>query len=488
MKEYSIAVSSEIHNTLSGHLIRSDGQEDLCFALWYPSTGHNRTTALIFKVILPKKDDRNVHNNASFNAQYFERAVSEARRLDAGIVFLHSHPSFGWQDMSTDDIYTESSLAASTKGATGLPLIGMTLGLDGAWSGRFWVKKKSRFYERMWCRNVRVVGKYMDTTFSEKIAPIPSFKDELNRTISAWGEVNQAKLSRLVVGVVGCGSVGSMVAESLARMGVQNLKLFDFDTLQVHNLDRTLNARKKEALLNKAKVEVVGKSLLNSATVEGFKVDQVEYSIAEEKGYRKALDCDVLFSCVDRPLGRYVLNCIAFAHLIPVIDGGIKVLADSRGLKHADWRAHIVSPERVCLECLGQFNVAEVQLDRDGHLDDPRYIENNSDLIHRGSENVFAFSLNVSGLEVLRFLNYIFRPSKSQFVGPQIYHFLGGDIEFDTKICATNCHFPAKLARGDRDVTVYGRHITAEIAREKRRVLKSQVKNRIREFIYDVLG
>jgi hypothetical protein len=36
--------------------------------------------------------------------------------------------------------------------------------------------------------------------------------------------------------IIGCGAVGSTVAEMLTRMGVQKLHLYDFDTVSAHNL------------------------------------------------------------------------------------------------------------------------------------------------------------------------------------------------------------------------------------------------------------
>ena len=60
-------------------------------------------------------------------------------------------------------------------------------------------------------------------------------------------EVKQLLTSKLedktaVIGIIGLGSVGSMVAEALARMGMEKFVLIDFDKVEPHNLDRLVGA------------------------------------------------------------------------------------------------------------------------------------------------------------------------------------------------------------------------------------------------------
>lgn len=471
---YSVALPSAVHELAINHLIREDGQEDLCFALWNPSSGKNRTTALIQRLILPLDDERHVHGNASFTAAYFERALGEALKAQAGLAFLHSHPAHGWQGMSHDDIVAEQGHAAAVKAATGLPFVGLTAGTDGAWSARFWEKIAPRTYERRWCKSVRIVGNKLAFTLHPDTGKIPVFRPELTRTISAWGAEVQSHLANLTVGIVGTGSVGNIVAESLARMGVGHIRLLDFDRVKAINLDRLLFATSRDADRNRPKVEVLADALRVSGTAEKFTVEPLEWSIVEEEGFRLALDCDVLFSCVDRPLPRSVLNFIAYAHLIPVIDGGLRIRAHERTqkLRHADWRAHTAIPTRPCLECLGQYDPGLVSVERDGYLDDPSYISglpDNHSLKH--NENVFAFSLSVASFEVLQFLLLIVAPSGLSNPGAQIYHFVTSSLEADELTeCKPNCLYPGYIALGDvAPIKVTGRHLAAENARAERR-------------------
>ena len=216
-----VAFTQDAHLAATSHLLqhfeRGALQEDLCFALWQPSTGATRHTALIDEIILPLDGDRDLHGNVSYNPEYLSRSLDLAIARNLGLAFMHSHPSPGWQGMSKPDVLAERDRLAYPAGATGLPLVGLTTGTDGHWSARFWYRD-GRQMVRHWCRQVRVIGPRSYTAYyNDDTTPPPPRRNVLKRTFDTWGIDAQATVSRLNVGVVGLGSVGAIVAESSAR-------------------------------------------------------------------------------------------------------------------------------------------------------------------------------------------------------------------------------------------------------------------------------
>jgi molybdopterin/thiamine biosynthesis adenylyltransferase len=448
---YSVAMTEELAALARAHLLRRDRQEDLCFALWRSSAGRTRTTALIHRLLLPTEGERRVHGNASFEAQFFERAMAEAAAEGAGLALMHSHPSArGWQGMSLDDVRAEQGNAGAVFGATRKPFVGLTLAGDGSWSGRFWMRTAPRTYARQNCATVRVVGNRLKVTYMDELAPPRVATAEQIRTVSAWGEEAQRDIVRLRVGLIGSGSVGGLVGDAVARTGFEDMLLMDFDVIEVHNLDRLGYATRAD--IGQLKVEVQAAHLAARATADPFRVESIPAAVFEEEGFRAALDCDVLFACVDRPWGRYVLNLIAYAHLIPVIDGGIAVRCNKHGkLAAADWKAHTATIGRPCLQCLRQYDPGLVQAEREGLLDDPTYISGlSNDHPLKMRENVFAFSMSCASMQMLQMLALTLDPLGQPNPGAQLYHFVGNITEAPVfEKCQTECQFPSVVALGD---------------------------------------
>ena len=456
---FEVTLTAKADSALNEHLLqhyRSEKlQEDLCFALWRPSTGKERRTALIDELILPSRDERALHGNASFEPSYLGRAMRIAREKKSGLVFLHSHPGPGWQGMSSTDIEAERDVLAYPAGATGLPLVGMTIGGDGYWSARFW-ERSGREMHRHWCEKVRVVGpKSYKTYFNDEIAQPSPRRNILKRTFDTWGQESQDALSRLRVGIVGLGSVGCIVAEALARIGIAQVTLIDPDRVEEHNLDRLLYGTIKD--IGKLKVDLAAQAMRRHATTEKISIKTLPVSVHEMAAYKEALDCDVLFSCVDRPVARDVLNYIANAHLIPVIDGGVAVVTDTvkDRLFSAHWRAHIVTPYHQCLRCSGQYNSSMVVMELDGSLDDPSYVSNLTPEERVGNQNVFPFSLGVASMEVNLMLRYLLAADWWPQVQQQEHQYITGETRIKNGKCHPNCTFLQRRALGDVESPFY---------------------------------
>lgn len=450
-RELSIAMTADLDRQLREHFAHGGRQEDLTFAFWRPSPGARRDTAVLVNLILPGPDERLLDGNVAFTADYFSR-VLETVPEESGIALLHSHLGPGWQDMSFDDIRAERDrLASAVAGRTGLPLVGLTWGTDGTWSARMWGRAAAFRYQPVDVPCVRVVGpEALALSYHPRLRPEPPPLPAQQATVSVWGTAAQHDLARLRVGIVGLGSVGSVIAEALSRVGVSDITLIDHDRLEQRNLDRTLHSTSRDVEAGTPKVRIAARAMPDSHTAVAMHLNEVPFNVLTTEGSAAALDCDVLVSSVDRPAPRWLLNTIAYAHLIPVVDGGVlaRVTPAGRPL-HIDWRIHTVGPSRACLACLGALRRSDVALDRAGLLDDPDYLQGLSDEERErfNRRNVFAFSLAVAAHQVLQLVGLVAASARVGGVGPQHYAAYPGDMTVTpTRPCEPDCEIAALTA------------------------------------------
>ena len=468
-RETSVAMTAALEKRLENLLVRDDGQEDICLATYHSSTGMSRSSALISDTVPPGPGDREVHGNATIMSDYIIRAAEIAQKDGCGLVFLHSHPGASkWQPMSGPDREAESSYAHLVHEITGLPLVGMTLATgDLEWSARHWDVGVGRDMDCTPSTNVRVIGDKLSVSWNDALRPPPKASARQIRTLSSWGDECQADLARRRILVVGAGSVGLDVIGRLAASGLCRVTVMDFDFVELHNLDRLIGAALRDVWLKRPKTHVAHREAIRAATTEGFRIDVSDRSICEPEGLKLALDHDLIFSCVDRPWPRSVLNALAYSDLIPVIDGGICIdTFDDRRMRNATWRSHVIRPGRPCMSCNGQLDLGEVALDRQGLLEDPEYIERAGISAEPVSQNVAPLSISVAASLLAQYVSYSVAPAGFGDPGPlqyalNIHHM--ARLGYNTR---PHCPVEPSETAGDQRIDLTGDHERAELQRQ----------------------
>lgn len=445
---YSVAMTDAVAEQARRHLLRPDGQEDVCLATYTVSTGRHRTTYLVTSLVLPEAGDRLVHGNASFTGPYLLRGAAHAANQDCGLVMLHSHPrGTGWQHLSLTDYDTELGYAHVAHRYTRGPLLGMTLaGSDNSWSARIWEPGETSPH---WAEAVRVVGPKLEPSWNDDLRSPPPRTAAQVRTVSAWPAA-QDSITRLRVLVVGVGSVGLDVAQRLAATGITDIGVMDYDIVKELNRDRMIGATRSDARRGRRKVDVAYRQMLVAATAQRPRFKRYHMSITTREGLAHALDYDVIISCVDRPWPRSVLNTLAYADLIPVIDGGLTLAVFPDGhMRSGSWRAHTLVPGRPCMLCTRQLNPADIQLDRQGLLDDPNYIEQSGREPVSGAPNVAAYSASVSAALLAQFVSLTVHPGRRGVPLPLRYLLSTHSLQPLTDTTGQFCQYELDTAIGD---------------------------------------
>lgn len=187
----------------------------------------------------------------------------------------------------------------------------------------------------------------------------PGDRVRWSRTIAALGgEDVWRRLIDLNVTIVGAGRTGSVVARSLAGVGVRHVVIVDPDVIEGHNVGESDGMHDRDLGLSKA---VVVSRYLNRLGPGGERsVVGVHASIWGRRGIELAKRSDVIVSCVDRDGPRLAAALIAAAHHRVMVDVATGILVDDAEMEGsarvpsrigADVR--VILPGEGCLLCRG---------------------------------------------------------------------------------------------------------------------------------------
>lgn len=167
---------------------------------------------------------------------------------------------------------------------------------------------------------------------------------------SFLGSKSEETLKSLRVAIIGLGGGGSHIAQQLAHIGVGNLFLFDFDTVDKEgtNLNRLVGGMEADAKAETLKVKVA-KRLISGidSTINVFSFDSSWHDNPEI--LRR---CDVIFGCVDSLLERRDLESATRRFLIPYIDIGMDV-NEVQDYFAISGQIILSMPGDPCMRCLG---------------------------------------------------------------------------------------------------------------------------------------
>lgn len=444
-----LVIQDEIRNEIEALLATAAPLESGCFCLVREAETANGRRLLVGEVLAPPDTgawDSQHTDQLVPSAEWMSFCVGAANQNDCGLLWVHSHPNpafpaeFSQADRRTLDRWANYFPRA----------------IDGAFAAAV-------VSPHGWFAEVAVAGKMISIprisgvgrTLSN-LAPairISALDDALDaRQRDALG-VAHDRLRELSVGLVGCGGLGSPIAEQLTRMGVKELVLLEHDVLDTPSNVRRVFGSRMEHLSQEPsppKVDIVGDHLdvLGLST----QVRRVDGDVRVEANFRKLLDCDVVLCATDTHGSRSVVNDLASAFLLPVIDVGVRASSRAGELAGLVAEVRVLTPTTPCLWCRGTINPMTIRAEnmpaeqRD-ELVAEGYLPNST---NSPEPSVVALTVLGGALATCALLSLL---SAEGEVAPSAYWidgFMGDSYENELAVPRPDCKCRQQVAMGDK--------------------------------------
>jgi molybdopterin/thiamine biosynthesis adenylyltransferase len=156
------------------------------------------------------------------------------------------------------------------------------------------------------------------------------------------GEEGQRKLLASSVALIGCGGLGSHIANNLVRAGIGRLKIADRDRVELSNLQRQVLFDEKDAAQGSTKAVAAAQKLQGINSQVRMEPLVTDVNPANVEGIIG--DADLVLDGCDNLETRYLINDACVKHNIPWIYGGAVA---SYGMT-----MNIIPHQTPCLRCI----------------------------------------------------------------------------------------------------------------------------------------
>ena len=310
-REKTLVLPQKVADQLRRHLFPGDGLEAAALLLC-AEVGEHRQKLLGREIIsVPYSCCARTRNSITWPGEYVETAIDRAVLQGDVVIATHSHPSGLYAFSSADDESDRDLMSALRHGTDRMAGSAIMIPSGAVRARMYEGDHAATPVDLVMTAGPDLLSWWNDGATSDGPMPLPmAFTGEMR----TW-------LGRMSVCVIGVSGTGSIVAEQLARLGVGEIILIDFDKLEERNLNRILNASLAD--IGAHKVEMFAAAIRRY----GPDCDTVPLptSIATRKAILAACEADLLFSCVDTAEGRHIADRLSAYFAMPLLDVGVSI-------------------------------------------------------------------------------------------------------------------------------------------------------------------